>query len=216
MKIIVVGCGRVGARLSAILSAKGHTVTIIDRDSEAFKKLSSSYKGKTLTGVGFDRALLKEAGIERADALAAVTSSDEINCVIARLASNVFKVPKVVARLYDQRKSDLYNRLGVQTIDPATWGINRIVEIFTISSLETMFSIGSGDVEIIETEISALLAGRQVKDLTLPGEGHVIAITRKNKTFLPMLGTVLEERDVVHLAIAVTAADHLKALLGTH
>ncbi|HKZ70108.1 MAG TPA: TrkA family potassium uptake protein, partial [Anaerolineales bacterium] len=135
MKFIVVGCGRWGAGLAQTLSQRGHAVTIVDQDPSAFGRLGPNFKGKTITGIGFDREVLREAGIERADGLAAVTVSDEANVVTARLAQQVFHVPKVVARLYDPHKAEIYRRLGLQTISTVTWGIHRIAELLCYSEL---------------------------------------------------------------------------------
>ncbi len=129
MKLIIIGCGRVGAGLAQALSQRGHAVTVVDKDSLTFERLGSTFKGQTVNGGGFDREVLLQTGIERADGLAAVTGSDEVNIVTARLARQMFRVPRVVARLYDPRKAEVYQRLGLQTINPVTWGINRIAEL---------------------------------------------------------------------------------------
>jgi len=213
MKIIVVGCGRMGSGLAETLNRKGHSVTVIDLDPTAFERLPSSFSGDKITGVGFDRDVLIKAGIERADGLAAVTTSDEANAVIARIASLIFRVPKVVARLYDQRKAEIYKRLGIQTIDPATWGITRVYDLLCYSQLNTVVTFGSGDVDVVEVEVPALLIGRTVRELTLPGEFIVTAITRDNKTFLPTLGTEFKKRDLLNIAVAVKSSDRLKAML---
>lgn len=214
MKIIVVGCGWVGAGLAQNLSRRGHTVTVVDNDPAAFERLGPGFKGQTVVGVGFDRDVLLQAGIERADGLAAVTGSDESNAVVARLAREVFHIPRVVARLYDPRKAEFYSRLGLQTIAPTTWGINRIAELLCYSWLDTILSLGSGEVDIVEAEIPPLLVGRVVNDVTIPGEVHVVAVTRGGKTFLPTLGTAFQEGDLVHLALLAASADRLEALLG--
>ncbi len=214
MKIIIIGCGRMGSGLAHDLSLRGHTITVIDRDPSAFERLGPSFKGRTIAGVGFDRDVLLQAKIERTDALAAVTSSDEANAVIARLASQVFRVPRVVARLYDPRKAEIYHRLGLQTIDPTTWGIHRVGDLLCYSPLDTVLSMGSGGVDIVEIEVPALLVGRKVNELMIPGEIHVIAISRGNKTFLPTLGTVFQGSDLIHLAVVAASSDRLKALLG--
>jgi trk system potassium uptake protein len=214
MKIIIVGCGRMGSGLAHTLSQNGHIVTVIDMDPSAFERLPESFKGRTVTGIGFDKDVLTQAGIEKADGLAAVTTSDEANAVIARMAIQVFRVPKVVARLYDHRKAEIYKRLGLQTIDPATWGINRVIDLLCYSPLGTVLSLGGGDVDIVEVEVPMLLVGRTVRELTVPGEIQVTAISRSNKTFLPTLGTEFQRRDLIHIAVAVKSSDHLKALLG--
>ncbi len=214
MKIIIIGCGRMGAGLARTLSLQGHEVTVVDSDPAAFERLGPAFKGQTVVGVGFDREVLLRAGIQRADGLAAVTVSDEANVVAARLTSQVFRVPRVVARLYDPRKAEIYRRLGLQTIAPITWGIHQIADLLCYSPLETVLSLGSGNVDLVEVEIPPLLIGRTVNELTIPGEVHVVAISRGDKTFLPTLGTVFQQGDRLHLAVLVASADRLKALLG--
>ncbi len=216
MKIIIIGCGRLGAGLAEALSQRGFGVTVVDRDPAAFERLGGSFRGETLTGNGFDREVLLKAGIERADGVAAVTASDEVNVVAARLARQVFRVPRVVARLYEPRKAEVYRRLGLMTISQITWGISRIVELLCYSKLETIKSLGSGEVDIVEAEVPRLLVGRTVNDLSVLGEIHVVAVTRKGKTFLPMLGTEFHEGDMVHLALLASSSERLKLILGWH
>jgi len=214
MRIIIIGCGRVGAGLAQSLSLQGHEVIVVDNDPTAFERLAPSFKGQTVVGVGFDREVLLRAGVERADGVAAVTVSDEANVVAARLASQVFRVPRVVARLYDPRKAEIYRRLGLQTISPITWGVNRIADLLCYSQLEVVLSLGGGEVDIVEAEVPPLLVGRTVNAMTIPSEIHVMAISRGGKTFLPTLGTVFQEGDRIHLAALAASAERLKALLG--
>jgi trk system potassium uptake protein TrkA len=214
MRIIIIGCGRMGSGLAQTLSLRGHAVTVVDKDPHAFERLGPAFKGKTLAGIGFDRDVLLRAGIERADGLAAVTSSDEANVVAARLASNIFRVPRVVARLYDPRKAEIYRRLGLQTISTVSWGIGQIADLLCYTELEAVLTLGSGGVEVVEARISPLLAGRTVKDLTVPGEIHVVAISRGGNTFLPTLGTVFQDQDQVHLAVLTTSTDRVRTMLG--
>lgn len=214
MRIIIIGCGRMGAGLAQTLNLRGHTVTVVDNDPTAFERLGPTFKGQTVVGVGFDREVLLKAGIERADGLAAVTASDEANVVAARLASRVFHVPRVVARLYDTRQAEIYRRLGLQTIAPITWGIHQLADLLCYSPLDTVLSLGSGEVDLVEAEIPPLLVGRTVNELTVPGEIQVVAISRGGTTFLPTLGTVFQDSDLVHLAVLAASADRLRALLG--
>lgn len=214
MKIIIVGCGRMGSGLAQSLCRSGHSVTVVDREPSAFALLEPSFKGRTVSGVGFDRDVLQAANIEQADALAAVTASDEANAVIARLAGQVFRVPRVVARLCDLRKAAIYQRLGLQTVDPTTWGINRVADLLCYSPLNTLMSLGSGGVDVVEIEVPALLVGRKVNELMIPGEIQVIAIRRGNNTFIPTLGTVFRSYDIIHLAVVPASSDRLKRLLG--
>jgi trk system potassium uptake protein TrkA len=214
MKIIIIGCGRMGAGLARTLSLRGHAVTVVDNDPAAFERLGPAFKGQTVVGIGFDRDVLLQAGIERADGLAAVTASDEANVVAARIASQVFRVPRVVARVYDPHKAEIYQRLGLQTIAPVTWGIHQIADLLCYSPLDTVLSLGSGEVDLVKTEIPPLLAGRTVNELTVPGEIRVVAISRGGTTFLPTLGTVFQNGDLVHLVVLAASADRLRALLG--
>ncbi len=214
MKIIIVGCGRVGSRLARTLSLQGHTVTVVDKDSVAFELLGTSFKGKTVTGIGFDQDVLKQAGIQRVDALAAVTSSDETNVVTARLAKRVFRVPRVAARVYDPRKAEIYRRLGLQTISPVALGSVQLAELLSFSHLNAIATLGSGDVHIVDVEIPSLLVGRSINELTINGEIHVIAITRNGKTFLPIRNTSFQDGDLAHLAVVSDSSEQLRALLG--
>jgi trk system potassium uptake protein len=213
MKILIVGCGRVGAGLARTLTARGHNVTIGDKDPLAFEVLGSNFKGQKVIGVGFDRDVLIKMGIERADGLAAVTPNDEVNAVTARIAKDIFHVPRVVARLYDIRQAEIYKRLGIQTIAPTEWGIRRIAYLLLYLPLETVFGIGSGDVELLEADVPHLMVGKTVRDLTVTGEIHVVSITRANKTFLPTLGTIFRENDLLHLAVLTSSATRLREIL---
>jgi len=214
MRVIVVGCGMLGSALAQTLSLRGHAVTVVDNDPLAFERLGPSFRGQTVLGVGFDRDVLLKAGIERVDCLAAVTTSDDANVVAARMASQVFHVPKVIARLYDPRKAEIYKRLGLATVSPITWGINHIADLICYSPLETVVSLGS-EVDIIQAEAPPLLVGRTVRDLTVLGEIHVVSITRGGATFLPTQSTAFQDGDLLHLAVLSTAAERLKELLAS-
>jgi len=214
MRIIIVGCGMLGSGLAQTLDLSGHQVTVVDNDPLAFERLGPGFRGQTVLGVGFDRDVLLKAGIERVDCLAAVTMSDDANVVAARMASQVFRVPKVIARLYDPRKAEIYKRLGLLTVSPITWGINHIADLICRAPLESVLSLGS-DVQIIEAEAPALLVGRTVRDLNVLGEIHVVAITRGGKTFLPTQGTVFQDSDLLHLAVVASAMERLKELLAS-
>jgi trk/ktr system potassium uptake protein len=214
MKILIIGCGRMGAGLARYLSDSGHSVMVIDNDPAAFERLQPGFSGRTFLGNGLDQDILMKGGIERADCLAALTPNDSINLVVARLAREMFKVPKVVARMHDPRKSEIYRRLGVQTVSTVTLGMQRFAELLTFSRLDIVHSLGSGEVGIVESEIPPLLVGRMVNDLTVAGEIQVVALSRGGKTFIPTLGTVFQKGDMIHIAVSVAADEHLKALMG--
>ncbi len=214
MKIIIMGCGRVGSQLARLLDAQGHTVNVVDADASALAHLGAEFKGKKVQGVGFDREVLIEAGIETADAFAATGPSDNANIVAARTARNFFKVPRVVARLYDPRRADIYRRLGLVTLSMTTWGAERIYEMLTHADLDPVMSFGKGEVSMVSIEAPANLEGRPVKHLAIPGEINVVAITRQEEAIVPTLGTEIHRGDLVHLVVLSSAIERLEALLG--
>jgi trk system potassium uptake protein len=213
VKIVVVGCGRVGSGVARSLAATGHTVTAIDRSQAALARLGAGFGGRTVLGLGFDRAALETADVMNADAVVVVTGNDEANAVISRLASTRFRVPRVVARMYDPRQASLYRRLGVMTISPVSWGISRIVDLVTLAELAVTVSLGSGQVDVIEALVSEGLNGSPASELEVPGEVKVIAITRGGRTELIESRSLLEAGDVVHLAVVEGAVDRVQTLL---
>lgn len=215
MKIIVMGCGRVGSQVSLLLASRNHDVTVIDhRDLDAASRLGPGFKGRIINGLGFDQNVLMEAGIEQTDAFIAASSTDNANIVGARIAKNIFKVPRVVARLFDPRRAEIYRRLGLKTISTTTMGAERIYELVTHSELDMVHNFGHGEVSILVTEVTYHLAGRTVRDLTVPGEFNVIAITRDQKAFLPTAGTEFRDGDLIYLAVQSTAFTRLQNMLG--
>ena len=214
MKVIIMGCGRVGEQVSRLLADEGHDVTVVDYDAAALARLGTQFKGRTVHGIGFDRDILMAAGIKHADAFAATSSSDNANIVAARLARNVFHVPKVVARLYDPRRAEIYQRLGLVTISSTAWGAERIHEALTHHEMDSVFTFGSGEVSVITIEAPPQWVGRTVNHITVPGEITVIAVTRNGKALLPFFGTQFQHNDLVHLAVLSSAMERLESLLG--
>jgi trk system potassium uptake protein TrkA len=213
MKVIIMGCGRVGEQVAYILCNGGHDVTVIDIDQEALNRLGPAFRGRKIRGVGFDRDILVSAGIRDADAFVATGPSDNANIVAARIAHNVFHVPRVVTRLYDPRRAEIYRRLGLVTISMTTWGAERINELLTHSNLDPIVSFGRGEVALVAVEAPPQLVGRQVAQLTVPGEVIVVSITRDNEAILPTLGTEFCSGDLIHMAVLASAMDRLEALL---
>ena len=214
MKIMIIGCGRQGTELAKTLCQNESEITVVDNDPAAFERLGPRFGGQIICGDGLDREVLLKGGIERADGLAALTASDDTNIVVARLARQVFKVPRVVARVHDPLKAEIYRRLGVQTVTPVALGTLRFAELLTFSPLELTKRLGNGEVGIVEMDVPPNLVGRMVIELTVPNEILVAAITRDDKTFMPTLGAIFQEKDVIHLAVAASSMDRLKALLG--
>jgi len=212
MRIIVIGCGRVGSLLAQDLSMNGHEVTVIDQDPLAFENLGQAFKGKTLVGIGFDREVLTQAGIQHADALAAVTASDEANVVAARIAKQVFRVPRVAARVYEPRKAEIYRRLGIQTISPVSLGASRLAELLSFVHLTTQTVLGSGEVEIVEVELPQAIEGRTVGDINIPGQVQVVSITRAGQTFIPVSSVVLQAGDLLHIVVEEQHRDQVAAI----
>jgi trk system potassium uptake protein TrkA len=214
MKIIVMGCGRVGMQVSLLMEQDGHEVTVIDYDAEALAKLGPKFKGRRIKGVGFDRNVLVDAGIQTADAFAATSSSDNVNIVAARIARNIFRVPRVVARLYDPRRAEIYQRLGLLTISSTNLGAERIRELITHAELEPVISFGRGEVNLMRIEAPPQLVGRAIKHLVVPGEINVISLVRQGQALIPFLGTELQTGDIIYLVVLASAMDRFSELLG--
>ncbi len=214
MRVVIVGCGRVGANLANALSAERHSVVVIDRNPLSFGRLSREFNGQMLTGVGFDREIFQKADIEGADALAATTDSDNVNIVVAVTAKETFKVPRVVARIYDPEAAEIYRREGIPTVTPTILAANTMKAMIAHPQLVILSALGSGEVKIIEAEVPKPLAGRTVQDLTIPGESTVHVIVRRGQAMIPRPDTRLEAGDVLHITIATRAITNLEKLLA--
>ena len=153
MHIVIMGCGRVGSTLAHSLEGRGHSVAIIDQNPDAFRRLGPEFVGLTVTGVGFDRDVLVEAGIERADAFAAVSSGDNSNIISARLGRETFGVSRVVARIYDQRRAQVYERLGIPTVATVRWAADRMVRHLVPEGTVEVFRDPTSVVSIVETPL---------------------------------------------------------------
>ena len=214
MKIIITGCGRVGSQVSRLLVSLGHEVTVIDHDTNALAKLGAEFKGKVVRGLGFDRNTLLAADIEHAEGFVAASSSDNANIVAARIARNIFHVPRVVARLYDPLRAEVYQRLGLTTISTTGWGAERIVEVITHTDLDILHIFRDGGTTLVRVEIPMRLSSHHVNQMNILGEVMVIAITRNEQTFIPVSGTEFQEGDIVHIAVIPSAMARLEEMLG--
>lgn len=214
MKVIVVGCGRMGAELALALAREGKEVTVVDRDRRAFARLGAGFAGETLEGVGFDRDVLLRAGVERSDALAALTSGDNANIVTARIARTIFRVPKVVARVYDPRRAEVYARLGLQTVSTTAWGASRVQQLLVHGELNVIRNIGAGGLSIVEHEVPSHWVGRDVGHVSVPGSISVTAILRREIALLPAQETIFQQGDLVVIAVLAHARGRLEELLG--
>jgi trk system potassium uptake protein TrkA len=214
MKTIIMGYGRIGAQVGKLLIEQNHDVTIIDHDADADGRLGPNFKGRIIRGLGFDHNVLIQAGIEEAEAFVAASHSDNANIVSARIARNIFHVPRVVARLFDPIRAEIYQRLGLTTISPNNWGAERILQVLTHSDLDVWDTFGRGEVSLVHLEVPPLLIGRTVNQLNVYGEVMVASITRNEQAFIPITGTVFQEGDLLNLVVLSSAMVRLEEMLG--
>ena len=214
MKIIIMGYGRIGSQVGKLLTEQLHDVTIIDHDADADGRLGPNFKGRIIRGLGFDHNILIQAGIEEAEAFIAASHSDNANIVAARIARNVYHVPRVVARLFDPIRAEIYQRLGLTTISPNNWGAERIIQVLTHAEIDVWETFGRGEVSLVHLEAPPQLIGRTVNQLNVPGELMVASITRDEQAFIPIVGTVFQEGDLLNLIVLSSAMARLEAMLG--
>lgn len=214
MRVIVIGCGRVGSNLASILSIERHDVVVIDNNPQSFRRLSREFNGRMLTGVGFDRDILQKADVEGANALAATTDSDNVNIVSAVTAKDVFHVPHVVARIYDPTVAQIYRREGIPTVTPTSWAANTMKTMVTNPGLTAVATLGSGEVEFVAFEVTKALAGRPVQDFVLPGESLISTVVRRGQAMLVGPEARLEIEDQVYITVVVSAIPKLEKMLS--
>lgn len=199
MRVVVMGCGRVGASVADGLSRIGHEVAIIDRDSAAFNRLSPEFSGERVLGMGFDRDVLLRAGIEDAGAFAAVSSGDNSNIIAARLARETFGVTRVVARIYDAKRAAVYERLGIPTIATVPWTTDRLLDALTRESETTKWRDPTGTVAVAEVVLHEDWIGRPVTDLERAISARVAFLIRFGTGILPEPKTVIQASDQVYI-----------------
>ncbi|MBI3926142.1 MAG: TrkA family potassium uptake protein [Armatimonadetes bacterium] len=214
MRIVIGGCGRVGVRLAHTLARQGHEVHVIDPNASALDRLGPHFSGSRSVGGLLDRRVLLAAGLEHADGLASVSDSDNTNIVLALAARRLFRVPRVVARIYHENRGGAWHTMGVNSLSPILWGVNRMAELLCYSPLEVTTSLGGGHVEVVEAPLPLSLAGRRAADLRVPGQIHVIAFTRGGQTTLAREASELEAGDLLHLAVDGSSMGRLRAMLS--
>jgi trk system potassium uptake protein TrkA len=212
MNVIVIGCGRVGVELALTLSGE-HSVTVIDTVAQAFDRLGPRFGGRAVQGHGLDRDVLLRAGAESADALAAVTASDSVNLVVGKIARDRFHIPRVVARTYNPRRSELYRTFGLQTVASSSWGAQRIVQLLLHGDLPSVYGVGRGEVQVYEIEVPAAWAGRRLEELLPAEQARPVALQRRGEAFLPERGTQLESGDILHVSATAAGAESVRSLL---
>lgn len=214
MYIVIVGCGSLGAELATSLSAEGHNIVVVDNDPDAFSQLGLAFNGVTVVGNGTDISALREAGCENADAVAAVTSDDNVNITVAEIASTILKVPKVVARVFEPQREAVFKELGLATVCPTLTGVDVIREVLLSGTVHRRLSLGAGEVIIYEVPVGKDLAGRRVSEVEVPQKLRVVAITRNGLATIVGPETVFEEGDLATLAVRVDALAYFHSLVS--
>lgn len=197
MHVVIMGCGRVGSSLAEQLDLDGHSVSIIDQDEKSFRKLPPTFGGRKYTGIGFDRDVLKEAGIETAGAFAAVSSGDNSNIISARVARENFHVERVIARIYDPRRAEIYERLGIETIASVRWTTQQIIRRINPIAAEE-YRDSTGTLALAELPVHIGWIGRRTKQLAAASGARIAYINRFGNALLPDENTIIQEGDIVH------------------
>jgi trk system potassium uptake protein TrkA len=213
--VVIMGCGRVGSTLARTLEKRGHTVAIIDQSADSFRRLSPNFSGRTVTGMGFDRDVLTEAGIEEAEAFAAVSNGDNSNILAARVARENFGVGNVVARIYDPGRAEVYQRLGIPTVGTVKWTVDQMIRRLLPSGSEPEWRDPSGTVRLAEVHVNSGWVGRLAMDIEKATGAKVAFLTRLGEGLMPKPDTVIQEGDLVHVVMLERDAASIESQLGT-
>lgn len=208
------GCGRVGSTLATHLEARSYTVAVIDQNPDAFRRLGASFGGQTVTGIGFDRDVLVQAGVERADAFAAVSSGDNSNIISARLARETFGVRRVVARIYDAKRAEVYERLGIPTVATVRWTADRIIRHLVPDGPAELWRDPTGIVAILDVPVHPEWVGRPVPALEEATGTRIAYLMRFGIGTLPTASTVLQDGDQVFFLVTDDLVAPVTAVAG--
>jgi len=212
VRVIIMGCGRVGILLTQELSKQGHEVTVIDKNASAFSRLPPGFEARTMVGLGFDREVLEEAGIKDADAFLAVSSGDNSNILSARVARETYHVPKVIARIYDPMRADIYERLNIPTVSTTRWGVKQMILMLKHPGEEIKESF-AGDLFRMRIEVPQHLVGKPVSSINLDGKILVAGVDRGGKGFIPLGSSTFQEGDYAALIVQKDALETLEEVL---
>lgn len=204
--VVIMGCGRVGSTLARNLENRDHTVSVIDTNPEAFRRLGASFNGDTVTGVGFDQAVLEKAGIRRADAFAAVSSGDNSNIIAARVARETFDITSVVARIYDPGRAEVYQRLGITTVATVRWTADQMLRRILPAGAEPDFRDPSGTIRLDQVPVPEVWIGHRTVVFQMQTRSRIAWIDRLGEGVLPNRDSVIQEGDVLHLVIPEASA----------
>jgi trk system potassium uptake protein TrkA len=199
--IVIMGCGRVGSRLALTLDSRGHGVAVIDQSSDAFRRLGNSFNGRTVTGIGFDRDTLLAAGIQQADAFAAVSSGDNSNIISARIARETFGVANVIARIYDPARAEVYERLGIPTVATVSWTADQMLRRLLPAGSEPLWRDPTGHIALAQIHLAPGWVGQTLRSLQEQSGVRIAFLTRLGEGYIPRAETVIQEGDLVHILV---------------
>jgi trk system potassium uptake protein len=200
--VVVMGCGRVGSAIARRLEEIGHSVAVIDQDPEAFRRLGPDFAGRQVTGLGFDRQTLLDAGIDSAGAFAAVSSGDNSNIISARVARETFGVQHVVARIYDSKRAEVYERMGIPSVATVPWTVNRLLRELLSVKVSELWREPTGQVVLIRVTVTEGWVGRKLSQLEAQSGARAAWLVRFGDAQLPTPATVLQDGD--QLIVAAT------------
>ena len=201
MYVVVMGCGRVGSALAASLERLGHEVAVIDKDAQAFRRLGPDFRGRQIVGQGFHREVLVDAGAEKADAFAAVSSGDNSNIIAARVARETFGIQQVVARIYDPGRAEVYQRLGITTVATVKWTADQVLRRLLPAGAEPDFRDPSGTIRVDHIVVPETWVGHRTVQLQDQSGSRIAWIDRLGAGMLPTRETVIQEGDMLHLVM---------------
>jgi trk system potassium uptake protein len=213
--VVIMGCGRVGSTLAKSLEDRSHDVSVIDSNPDAFRRLGPSFNGTKVTGIGFDQDVLERAGVEHADAFAAVSSGDNSNIISARVARETFGIQQVVARIYDPGRAEVYQRLGITTVATVKWTADQILRRLLPAGAEPDFRDPSGTIRVDHVPVTEAWVGRRTAKLQEETGSRIAWIDRLGAGILPTRESVIQEGDLLHLVMREEHADRVYAIF-TH
>lgn len=214
MHVVIIGCGRTGSALAIRFASEGDTVAVVDLDGQSRRRLPGAFRGEFVEGDGLCRPVLAAAGIERAEALLAVSSSDSTNVIVTRVARDVFHVPHVVGRIDDPGRVGFASDLGLTMIASVRTTVDRVHRMLRHPGLEPERTFGNGESLLVRSPVPDYLAGRRVAELDVPGEIQVVEVSRGGHSTIPSRTTALQPGDIVSFVVAAGSLARLRSFLG--
>lgn len=206
--VVIMGCGRVGSTLARSLEDRNHTVSIVDSEPDAFRRLGPGFNGDKITGIGFDQEVMLKAGIKRADAFAAVSSGDNSNIIAARVARETFGIQQVVARIYDPGRAEVYQRLGITTVATVKWTSDQVLRRLLPAGAEPDYRDPSSTVRLDQVPVTEAWIGHRTVDFQEQSRSRIAWIDRLGEGVLPSRESVIQEGDLLHLVMREENAQH--------